>query len=232
VNEDWDMFQTSVRGVGSFHAAARCISGGPIFITDSPGQHDIQLIKQMTARSPLYGSSTGPLHCLTPRRDGEACEFFSGYTSKRLLRLISSHAHEQIIFMSLFNVSTETIQEISDPSECYQNDERSGYVLHGFRSGRLEEFPDSHASKHLLQVTLRPLEWEILCFVGTFTFKDDYNRQYRMAPLGLVGKMTGAAAVQSWKETRKNDPFNVSISIRAIGTLSECATRAYPVSCD
>ena len=31
---------------------ARCISGGPIYITDSPGEHDIDLIHQMTAKNP------------------------------------------------------------------------------------------------------------------------------------------------------------------------------------
>src|SRR5271163_4632165 len=39
---DWDMFQTS-HPYSGFHAAARCISGGPIYITDSPGQHNVSL---------------------------------------------------------------------------------------------------------------------------------------------------------------------------------------------
>jgi Raffinose synthase or seed imbibition protein Sip1 len=47
---DWDMFQTS-HPYSSFHAAARCVSGGPIYITDTPGEHDLNLIAQITAEN-------------------------------------------------------------------------------------------------------------------------------------------------------------------------------------
>lgn len=48
---DWDMFQT-VNPYAGFHAAARCISGGPVYITDVPGEHDADLIRQMTGTTP------------------------------------------------------------------------------------------------------------------------------------------------------------------------------------
>jgi hypothetical protein len=48
---DWDMFQT-VHEYSGFHAAARCVSGGPIYITDVPGHFDIDLINQMTGSTP------------------------------------------------------------------------------------------------------------------------------------------------------------------------------------
>ena len=45
---DWDMFQT-VGPFAGFHAAASCLSGGPVYITDVPGEHDLDLIGEMTA---------------------------------------------------------------------------------------------------------------------------------------------------------------------------------------
>jgi Raffinose synthase or seed imbibition protein Sip1 len=48
---DWDMFQTT-HDYSAFHAAARCVSGGSIYITDSPGQHNLLLIKQLVAITP------------------------------------------------------------------------------------------------------------------------------------------------------------------------------------
>lgn len=48
---DWDMFQT-VHDYSGFHAAARCVSGGPIYVTDVLGEHDMDLIGQMTGVTP------------------------------------------------------------------------------------------------------------------------------------------------------------------------------------
>lgn len=48
---DWDMFQT-VHEYSGFHAAARCVSGGPIYITDVPNHHNLDLIGQMTGPTP------------------------------------------------------------------------------------------------------------------------------------------------------------------------------------
>ncbi|KAG5183354.1 raffinose synthase or seed imbibition protein Sip1-domain-containing protein, partial [Tribonema minus] len=45
--QDWDMFQTSLGAVGAMHAAARAISGGPVYISDRPGEHDAALIRKM-----------------------------------------------------------------------------------------------------------------------------------------------------------------------------------------
>jgi raffinose synthase len=37
----------SAHPAGAFHAAARAISGGPIYVSDKPGQHDFDLIKSL-----------------------------------------------------------------------------------------------------------------------------------------------------------------------------------------
>jgi hypothetical protein len=78
---DWDMFQTSHPWAG-FHAAARCLSGGPIYITDSPGKHDVNLIKQMTARTPR-----GNTVILRPPIRGKTSQAYTSYDELRLLRI-------------------------------------------------------------------------------------------------------------------------------------------------
>ncbi|KAL6174922.1 hypothetical protein ACLB2K_051567 [Fragaria x ananassa] len=46
IHPDWDMFQ-STHPCAAFHAASRAISGGPIYISDSVGQHDFKLLKSL-----------------------------------------------------------------------------------------------------------------------------------------------------------------------------------------
>jgi raffinose synthase len=43
---DWDMFQSTHPAAG-LHAAARAISGGPIYVSDKPGEHDIALLRKL-----------------------------------------------------------------------------------------------------------------------------------------------------------------------------------------
>jgi raffinose synthase len=43
---DWDMFQSGHEW-GAFHAASRAISGGPVYVSDKPGQHDFGLLRKL-----------------------------------------------------------------------------------------------------------------------------------------------------------------------------------------
>jgi len=43
---DWDMFQ-SAHQMGSFHAAGRAVSGGPVYVSDKPEAHNFALLKKL-----------------------------------------------------------------------------------------------------------------------------------------------------------------------------------------
>ena len=43
---DWDMFQ-SAHAMGSFHAAGRAVSGGPVYVSDTPDAHDFDLLRKL-----------------------------------------------------------------------------------------------------------------------------------------------------------------------------------------
>ena len=43
---DWDMFHSKHPFAG-MHAAARAISGGPVYVSDSPGNHDAELLRRL-----------------------------------------------------------------------------------------------------------------------------------------------------------------------------------------
>lgn len=82
---DWDMFQT-VHEYSGFHAAARCISGGPVYITDVPGEHNMDLIGQMTGVTPR-----GRTVILRPSVVGRSVHPYVGYEDGVLLKVGSYH---------------------------------------------------------------------------------------------------------------------------------------------
>jgi Raffinose synthase or seed imbibition protein Sip1 len=41
------MFQTTLGAVSWMHAASRAISGGPVYISDRPGDHNTDILKRM-----------------------------------------------------------------------------------------------------------------------------------------------------------------------------------------
>ncbi|PTX98528.1 Sip1-related alpha-galactosidase [Opitutus sp. ER46] len=43
---DWDMFQSG-HPAGAYHAAARAVAGGPIYVSDKPGAHDFELLRKL-----------------------------------------------------------------------------------------------------------------------------------------------------------------------------------------
>jgi raffinose synthase len=46
VHADWDMFHSS-HPWGPLHAAARAVSGSPVYVSDKPGKHDFALLKKL-----------------------------------------------------------------------------------------------------------------------------------------------------------------------------------------
>lgn len=89
---DWDMFQT-VHAFADYHAAARCLSGGPIYITDVPGQHNVELLQQFTALTTLDKTII-----LRPSVVGKAMDPYQEYEAGSLLRIGSYHGkHAKIL---------------------------------------------------------------------------------------------------------------------------------------
>jgi hypothetical protein len=81
---DWDMFQT-IHDYSDFHAAARCVSGGPIYITDVPGKHNIALINQMT------GQTTRGKTVIFRPNVGKSLDAYVGYEDEVLLKVGTYH---------------------------------------------------------------------------------------------------------------------------------------------
>eukprot|EP00971_Amphidinium_carterae_P123253 2440438-Amphidinium_carterae.1 len=87
---DWDMFH-SRHPSGAMHAAARAISGGPVYVSDPPGQHDFSLLKQLaTADGEL-------LLCDGPCRPTRDCLFSNPHKDcKTVLKLCNTNCSRSL----------------------------------------------------------------------------------------------------------------------------------------
>lgn len=85
---DWDIFQT-VHEYSGFHAAARCVSGGPIYLTDVPGEHDMGLMEQMTGVGP-----SGKTVIFRPSAPGRCIDGYVGYDDDSFLKVGSHHGEQ------------------------------------------------------------------------------------------------------------------------------------------
>ncbi|CAL4915839.1 unnamed protein product [Urochloa decumbens] len=65
IRPDWDMFQSD-HACAAFHAASRAICGGPVYVSDSLGGHDFDLLRRL-----VFPDGTVPrcLHYALPTRD-------------------------------------------------------------------------------------------------------------------------------------------------------------------
>lgn len=97
---DWDMFH-SKHPAAHLHAAARAISGGPVYVSDRPGHHDFELLRRLVfpdgsvLRAHLPGRPTADCLFADVCRDG-----------KTALKIWNSNAVNGVV--GVFNVQGST----------------------------------------------------------------------------------------------------------------------------
>ncbi|KAI9780128.1 MAG: hypothetical protein M1839_006965 [Geoglossum umbratile] len=220
---DWDMFQT-LHPYASFHAAARCISGGPIYITDRPGKHNVDLIRQITART-----SRGNTVILRPSLLGKTTEPYSGYEEERLLKVGNFNGVRGIgtSLLATFNVSQRSLIELiplkSFPEIC----EDKEYIVRAHTTGEISEIlpGDSSSKTSLVALDVPPRGWEFLSAYPVRSIQHgsgDRKEFLKIVNLGLLGKMTGAVAVLSTDIKTPDssaDKLRITIRLKALGVL-------------
>lgn len=99
IHPDWDMFQSD-HPCADFHAASRAISGGPIYVSDSVGKHNFELLNKLVLPD---GSILRCQHYALPTRD---CLFqdplHDGKTVLKIWNLNKVHQYYSLIFLNLY----------------------------------------------------------------------------------------------------------------------------------
>ncbi|KAF7887994.1 uncharacterized protein EAF01_011148 [Botrytis porri] len=214
---DWDMFQT-VHDYSGFHAAARCVSGGPIYITDVPGQHDLDLINQMTGPTPR-----GKTIIFRPSVVGKSLDQYNGYDDDHILPIGTYHgaAYTGTGIIGFFNVSQRPLSELVPLSKFPGVEEAQFYIIRAHSSGVISQPMQVVDPQALIYVSLAVRGYDILSAYPLRGFVDQKNDNTTwVANLGLLGKMAGAAAIVSTKMTKsENGKILIDTNIKALGTL-------------
>ncbi|TDZ40290.1 putative galactinol--sucrose galactosyltransferase 6 [Colletotrichum spinosum] len=213
---DWDMFQT-VHDYSGFHAAARCVSGGPIYVTDVPGQHNLDLINQMTGPT-IRGKTV----IFRPSVVGKTIDAYTGYDDDGLLKVGSYHgaAVTGTPIMGVFNISARPLTEII-PLDSFAGVLRSmRYVVRAHSSGKVSKHLAPGTSAAAITASLDVRGYEIFTAFPVSRFHSESKGEIWTANLGLVGKMTGAAAiVDSDLMLRHDGKVQLTTSLKALGIL-------------
>ncbi|KAF2140819.1 glycoside hydrolase family 36 protein [Aplosporella prunicola CBS 121167] len=219
---DWDMFQTS-HPWATFHGAARCVSGGPIYITDVPGQHDVDLIRQMTANTPR-----GDTVILRPDVIGKTIDAYAGYDEHQLLKIGTyvGRAQTGTGILGVFNTTQRRLTELLTLDQ-FPGTEFGTYVVRSHRTGQTSS-PFSRQSTAFVHVDIAVQSWEILSAVPVGSYElprlsghGSGSPKVDVAVLGLLGKMTGSAAIvntDSYVEREGGRHLRVWTSLKALGT--------------
>ncbi|RDW82573.1 glycoside hydrolase-2 [Coleophoma cylindrospora] len=214
---DWDMFQT-VHDYSGFHAAARCVSGGPIYITDIPGQHNIDLIKQMTGPT-----TRGKTVIFRPSVIGKSLDQYNGYDDDNLLLIGTYHgpAITGAGMIGVFNISQRPLTELISLSRFPGVVDSQYYVIRAHTSGKVSKPLQVNDPSALVHVSLDIRGYDILSSYPLRGFVDSKRDEtYWIANLGLIGKMAASATIVDTTMTMQDTGrISISTNLKALGVL-------------
>jgi len=235
----------------SLHAAARAISGGPVYVSDAPGQHDVALLRKLVLPD---GATLRAAAAGRPTRDCLFADVTSdGVSALKLWNYNGNHNGEcngecngagtarlpPNAVVGAFNVQGARWDfETHGPVAAAQPPQPVSALVrphdadclrpHGGRfavwshlGSRLEVLPSGSAAA---QVTLQHREWEVLTIAPVLA-----QGRVEWAPLGLVEMINAGGAVVATTLTRApadDHDAEARLTSRAAGRfLAYCTPR-------
>ena len=180
---DWDMFQ-SAHPMAAFHAAARAISGGPVYVSDKPGEHDFDLLRKLVCSDGSVLLADQPalptLDSLLadPTREGS------------LLKIWNRNGRAAIVGVFNCNVAPHAPERLAGHSGPAD--------VPGFEAERCAVY--AHCAKTLRVATCAE-RWSVELAPGCCELYTLVPIEHDFAALGLVDMFNSRAAVldESWR---------------------------------
>ncbi|KAK9249513.1 glycoside hydrolase superfamily [Lipomyces tetrasporus] len=222
---DWDMFMTNVPPYSMQHAAARCFSGGPVYITDIAGFHDMEVLAQIQAQT-IRGNSVA----LRPSLVATPLDPYFGFNHKRLLFLTNFVGGTGgFSMLAAFNIHEDENATFCEPvrkSMLPGLVPGGDYILHSYITGYTTEFTvsDDYSNEDddedvLMLTKLGNSKWDVFTAAPLATVKTRF-RILKIGALGLLDNITGVAAVERQKVTvPSNGRAVLDVDLKALGIL-------------
>lgn len=232
IQPDWDMFQ-STHPCAEFHAASRAISGGPIYVSDSVGQHNFELLKSLVLpdgsilRCDYYALPSRDCLFENPLHDGKtmlkiwnlnkytgvvgAFNCQGGGWNREVRRNTSASEYSHAVTAL---ISTNDIEWKNGKSSISieQVDVFAMYMFHERKLILLK-------STDNLDISLEPFNFELIIVSPVVMLA---NKCVQFAPIGLVNMLNSGGAIQSL--VYDDDGNSVQIGIKGTGEMRAFAS--------
>ncbi|KAF8731896.1 hypothetical protein HU200_015841 [Digitaria exilis] len=239
---DWDMFH-SLHPAAEYHGAARAISGGAIYVSDKPGNHDFSLLRKLVLPD---GGVLRPEHPARPTRD---CLFSDpARDGETLLKVWNANRFGGVV--GVFNcqgagwcrVSKRTrvhdvapgtltaavraadVDAMSRVAGDGEEEWDGEAVVYAHRTGEVVRLPRGAA----VPVTLGPLEYEVfhVCPVRRVAGGVEF------APVGLIDMFNAGGAVEDCnvRGAGTDGAATVAMRVRGCGRFGAYCSRR-PARC-
>lgn len=207
---DWDMFTTTCEAA-ELHAAARAVSGGPVYVSDKPGEHDSGLLKRLVLED---GSI---LRCQRPGRPTRDCLFSNvGGDATNVLKIWNQNLHGGIV--GLFNCqgvewnfrthendatnmspSSLTVSTKAHDVESLRN-HPGPFVAYRYRTRQLYFLENGNTP---VDMDLAPKQWDIVTYAAIREGVSPRIGRISWAPVGLAEMMNTGGSILDVSDVMK-----------------------------
>ena len=212
IHPDWDMFQSG-HEMGAFHAAGRAVSGGPVYVSDKPGEHNFDILRKLVL------PDGGVLRACGVGRPTRDCLFHDVTKEDMLLKVFNVNTAGSGV-IGVFNCRYgEDACEISsavsplDINSPAFDQTVEWYAVYAHNAGQLRMLKCDET----WPLTLAPLGFEIMTIVPVMG---------GFAPIGLPQYYNSGGAVNEWQQA---SPNRITLRLRGSGQFL-AYSRSRPVS--
>ncbi|XP_004489227.1 galactinol--sucrose galactosyltransferase [Cicer arietinum] len=238
IQPDWDMFQ-STHPCAAFHAASRAISGGPIYISDTVGNHNFDLLKSLALpdgtilRCQHYALPTKDCLFVDPLHDGKTmlkiwnlnkytgvlgvfnCQGGGWFRDIRSNKCASEFSHLVSTKINIKDI------EWSIGKSPISIEGVKLFALYFNQAKKLKLF-SPHDTE---EISLEPFNFELITISPVTLFP---KKSFKFAPIGLVNMLNNGGAIQSFDFDEAQNL--VEVGVRGSGEMRVYASKK-PTNC-